>query len=393
MQWCAEVDDNDENPNVFQINATAITTQCAAPDWHFGFVKGGVKDDGHNNVELVIPTLFDNPFPIPKTDYSTMWQDPNKLRLASCVHHFVWDCTIVRDDGTTQDAEIGCICEDECTFLDEHVEYTLPFSQVKPRGVTLIDFGDDDSADGDPPSIDENLKESSPEQPNVSPVNVDADFQDCPPTGEVRSGMKRKRTGAQRAAKTAALKALSEDGGYTDKGRLVYRQEGGILVTGSERTCLPDALFHLLVSRSLMSGTSEERNDLLSIMPPAGSTHDTLFTTADAYVRLTFNLRLRRVTAVFNSQKGGPEVAILRSAGFFIIQLRITYDKDDKQPDLHCVAYDGVEIKDNARTAKVKIIEDVDRASTEGARKVFNSLFRHGLLVRIKNIYELAPVW
>ena len=36
--------------------------------------------------------------------------------------------------------------------------------------------------------------------------NVDADSQDCPPTGEVRSGKKRKRTGAERVAKKAALK-------------------------------------------------------------------------------------------------------------------------------------------------------------------------------------------
>ena len=50
----------------------------------------------------------------------------------------------------------------------------------------------------------------------MSPNVADADSQDCPPAGEVRSGKKRKRTGAQRAAKKAALEA------NLDKGRIAY---------------------------------------------------------------------------------------------------------------------------------------------------------------------------
>ena len=127
-------------------------------------------------------------------------------------------------------------------------------------------------------------------------------------------------------------------------------------------------------------------------MPPIGTLHDTLFTAADEYVQKTFNWTLKRVTSFFNTLKGGPELAILRTKGFFIIQLRIAYDKYDKEPDLHCVAYDGAEIKDNARTAKVKVVDDMDRSSPLMARKVFSSLFRNGLEVRIKNIYELSPM-
>ena len=240
--------------------------------------------------------------------------------------------------------------------------------------------------------IDEFPTESSSEQPIVYPNVADADSQDCPPAGEVRSGKKRKRTGAQRAAKKAALEANLEDGGYTDKGRIAYREDGGILVTGHKRTCLPDALFHLLVSCALVSGTKDQHADVLSIMPPAGSDHDTLFTSADKYVKDKFKWTLSRVTAGFNSHEGGPALAVLKAKGFFIIQLRITYDKDDKEPDLHCVSYDGAEIKDNARTAKVKIIDDADRSSSDNAREVFNSLFRKGLQVRIKNVYELTSM-
>jgi len=127
-------------------------------------------------------------------------------------------------------------------------------------------------------------------------------------------------------------------------------------------------------------------------MPPAGSDHDTLFTSADKYVKDKFKWTLSRVTAGFNSHEGGPALAVLKAKGFFIIQLRITYGQDDKDPDLHCVSYDGVEVKDNARTSKVKVIDEDDRSFSNNARDVFDSLFPRGLMVRIKNIYELTPL-
>jgi len=49
-------------------------------------------------------------------------------------------------------------------------------------------------------------------------------------------------------------------------------------------------------------------------------------------------------------------------------------------------------VKDNARTSKVKVIDEDDRSFSNNARDVFDSLFPRGLMVRIKNIYELTPL-
>jgi len=69
------------------------------------------------------------------------------------------------------------------------------------RSPVQYNYTGDDLSD-----IDEFPTESSSEQPIVSPNVADADSQDCPPAEEVRSGKKRKRTGAQRAAMKAAVR-------------------------------------------------------------------------------------------------------------------------------------------------------------------------------------------
>ena len=55
---------------------------------------------------------------------------------------------------------------------------------------------------------------------------------------------------------------------------------------------------------------------------------------------------------------------------------------------MHCVAFDGLTIKDNHKYTKVKILEESDRRTVQGARAVFDSLFP-GHEARITNIYEL----
>ena len=86
---------------------------------------------------------------------------------------------------------------------------------------------------------------------------------------------------------------------------------------------------------------------------------------------------------------GGLAYQLLqRVAGNFVVQLRVTYDSSDSTPDLHCVAYDGLTIKDNNKYTKVKILEESDR-TVEGSRSVFDSILP-GLQVRVINIYELC---
>ena len=100
-----------------------------------------------------------------------------------------------------------------------------------------------------------------------------------------------------------------------------------------------------------------------------------------------FGLKLDRVTKEFMGSGGLAFQLLQRVAGSFVVQLRVTYGKDDT-PDFHCVAYDGMTIKDNNKYTKVKILEESDR-SVAGARAVFDSLF-NGLQVRVTNVYELV---
>ena len=58
----------------------------------------------------------------------------------------------------------------------------------------------------------------------------------------------RRDSGDVRRAKRAAQKAIHEEGGYVDVARQKFREGGGDLVTGTRRTCLPDAITHLLLS-------------------------------------------------------------------------------------------------------------------------------------------------
>ena len=124
---------------------------------------------------------------------------------------------------------------------------------------------------------------------------------------------------------------------------------------------------------------------------PTDLDKNTRFRVADDFVS-QFGLTLQRVTSRFMSAKGGVALALLRATGHFVVQLRITTGKDDKEPDLHCVAYDGLTLRDNYQWSKVKDLDEDDRASPNSARKVFDSLFQRGLEVRIKNIYQLMPL-
>ena len=121
---------------------------------------------------------------------------------------------------------------------------------------------------------------------------------------------------------------------------------------------------------------------------PAGRDENTRFAAADEYVR-TLGFALHRITCRF-MVKGGVELALLRTSGLYVVQLRIATGKEDREPDLHCVAYDGITVRDNYKWAKVKQLDEGDHSSPEAARKVFGSLFSAGLEVRIKNVYELV---
>ena len=213
----------------------------------------------------------------------------------------------------------------------------------------------------------------------------DAEADDCPALrGADGRKQKRKASGARRAKTKAIERMESAKGGFTDKGRIAYKSEGGVLVTGGMRTCIPDAILMLLSCFSISVTKQEVRT-----MMPHDPDENTRFVVADKYVQ-QFGLRLQRVTQQF-MVKGGPELDLLNSDGYFVVQLNITEGKEDKSPDEHCVAYDGTTVRDNYKYAKVKELDASDRESKAAARNVFGSLAK-GFDVRIENVYELKRI-
>lgn len=189
---------------------------------------------------------------------------------------------------------------------------------------------------------------------------------------------KRKATGHKKKAK-------KKKGGYTDKGRIAFKSEGGVLVTGHARTCLPDALFLLLHSLSLV--TDDDKDNVQVAIMGDDLYKDALFTTAQTYVK-SFGLSLPGVTAEFNT-RGGLAYNLLNAKGRkFIVHLLVSFGPHDKDPDDHCVAYDGITVRDNNKYKKVKVLDDGDRSSPDMARNVFDSLYPK-MMVRIKNVFEL----
>ncbi len=72
-----------------------------------------------------------------------------------------------------------------------------------------------------------------------------------------------------------------------------------------------------------------------------------------------------------------------RTKGNFLVQLHVTNNDHDKDGDKHCVAYDGVSVRDNFQYAKVKLAEESDQNDPLNAREVFSSLFK-GQIAQIK---------
>jgi len=125
---------------------------------------------------------------------------------------------------------------------------------------------------------------------------------------------------------------------------------------------------------------------------PADSNKNTSFKDVDKYARKYYNISIQRVSGNFLNAIGGTAMALLqRTKGNFLVQLHVTKNEFDKDGDKHCVAYDGVSVRDNFQYAKVKLIEDSDRNDPLNAREVFSSLFK-GQSAQITNIYEMKSL-
>ena len=190
-------------------------------------------------------------------------------------------------------------------------------------------------------------------------------------------------------AKRNAKKNLYTEAGFVNRGRVAYRSEGGILVTGILRSCLVDAFFMLLPKHI---SVDLDINAVRKSIMPADPNKNTCFKDVDKYARKYYNISIQRVSGNFLNAIGGTAMALLqRTKGNFLVQLHVTNNEYDKDGDKHCVAYDGVSVRDNFQYAKVKLVEESDRNDPLNAREVFSSLFK-GQIAQITNIYEMKSL-
>ncbi len=90
---------------------------------------------------------------------------------------------------------------------------------------------------------------------------------------------------------------------------------------------------------------------------PADPNKNTFFKDVDKYAQKYYSILLQRVTGNFLNTFAGIAMALLqKTKGIFLVQLHVTKDEYDKDGDKHCVAYDGVSVRDNFQYAKVKLI-------------------------------------
>ena len=266
-----------------------------------------------------------------------------------------------------------------CSFLFKHIARKHAPISVLSSETPLLKGG----ASSGPPSEAPLLKcAASSVPPSEVPLLLSASAASSVPPSEAPLLRDTKRK-IKREAGNARKKRRR--GGFTNKGRIAYRKENGpeSLMTGNNRSCLPDATWNAAPDTLQLHGVTYE--GLKACMPDEG---DTTTASIDTHLR-QFGLVLAPVSSQFLAVKGGAELALLqRGSGAFVVQLRITTDNSDKKPDLHFVSFDGRFVKDNARTAKVKEIEPADRTTPAAARAVFNSLFP-GLKVVISAVYQL----
>ena len=117
---------------------------------------------------------------------------------------------------------------------------------------------------------------------------------------------------------------------------------------------------------------------------------NTPFQVAQDWVKKKYDLNLVRVSSSF-AVKGGPAFALLQlRSGLYVVQLSVTTDNNDKNPEHHCVFYNGMEIIDNQGTSKILQIEESDRQSVAAARVVFKANYATDIKVLVSNVYQLV---
>ena len=123
----------------------------------------------------------------------------------------------------------------------------------------------------------------------------------------------------------------------------VSRAPTPLRVPSQVRSCVPDALYHLLIQAANMRICI---NAVRAIMMPEG---DTPIEIAEAFVT-GYSCTLKPCTEEYKKE-GGPELHLLKQQeGFFLVLLDV---HNNDLVDRHAVAYDGSYVLDNGQCASL----------------------------------------
>ena len=195
--------------------------------------------------------------------------------------------------------------------------------------------------------------------------------------GSAGTGGRGKRK-AHDKAKKAKKKAKRTVGGFTLASRGDIRGQGISIPVGQENTCMPDALWSLILA--LDPDPSLSLSQLRSAIMPADGSDPSVDAAADLVSRYGMEL-------AFRSELNSPRLLWNTFKGLYLLQLHV---KTDAGLDSHFVGYlaaDGL-VVDNYPRSKVPRIEASDR-SRKNAPKVFYALFPGASQITLGAVLEL----
>ena len=217
-------------------------------------------------------------------------------------------------------------------------------------------------------------QKDAPRRPRREPEGPRAGSAGSAGTGG-RGKLKRR---ADDKAKKAKKKAKRTVGGFTLASRGDIRGQGISIPVGQENTCMPDALWSLILA--LDPDPSLSLSQLRSAIMPADGSDPSVDAAADLVSRYGMEL-------AFRSELNSPRLLWNTFKGLYLLQLHV---KTDAGLDSHFVGYlaaDGL-VVDNYPRSKVPRIEASDR-SRKNAPKVFYALFPGASQVTLGAVLEL----
>ena len=203
-----------------------------------------------------------------------------------------------------------------------------------------------------------------------------------------------KRTSAKAAKQAiAALAPAKKIDGYCMVPRGELRAAGGVIATGDERTCVPDAcvvIRCLLVGGRLTSSVAAAAiawiRRHIAADPTRADDEDPSAADAEAYAEAHgFVLTYKRNVS--------PRLLLGARAGIFFISLKIDYvdENGEAAQDAHALVYDAARghILDNLRGKGAILIDDGDRVDNRTAmRPFYEELFPKATNIAIRSVHE-----